>query len=168
MSTTASFPDLSAFGIGKGPYRIVGHHESKFQAIPGDPSCPVVPGSSCAMCSQPIMQVYVVRSADGVESKLGCDCVRRTNDVTLVGQLNAVIRRARRAQAHRVAAQQEADLGALLADEATRAKLAAQPHPRSDMAARGMTLLDFADSNAANAGAAGRARALKAVRAALG
>jgi hypothetical protein len=65
-------------GLGSAPFRCVGWYESKYQAIPGDPSCPVQPGSSCDYCGQGIVNVFVIRSADGREFKVGCDCVART------------------------------------------------------------------------------------------
>ncbi len=65
-------------GLGLAPFRCVGSYESKYQAIPGDPNCPIQPGSSCDYCGNGIMNVFVIRSSDGKEFKVGCDCVART------------------------------------------------------------------------------------------
>lgn len=65
-------------GLGRAPFRCVGFYESKYQAIPGDPSCPVQPGSSCDYCGNGIMNVFVIKSCDGKQFKVGCDCVAQT------------------------------------------------------------------------------------------
>ncbi len=70
-------------GLGKAPFKVVGFSVEKFQAIPGDPSCPIQPGSSCDYCGQGIMNVYRLESADGKFFKVGCDCVARTGDTAL-------------------------------------------------------------------------------------
>lgn len=65
-------------GLGLAPFRCVGSYESKFQAIPGDPSCPIQPGSVCDYCGNGIMNVFVIKSSDGKKFKVGCDCVAQT------------------------------------------------------------------------------------------
>lgn len=79
MSTPVVHPFERA-GLGKAPFRCVGMYESKYQAIPGDPSCPIQPGSMCDYCANGIMNVFRIKSADGKEFKVGCDCVARTSD----------------------------------------------------------------------------------------
>lgn len=75
-------------GLGKAPFRCIGFYVSKFQAIPGDPNCPIQPGSSCDYCSNAIMNVYQIRGADGREFKVGCDCVAKTGDAGLRRQIS--------------------------------------------------------------------------------
>lgn len=82
METTNTKPaaihPFEKAGLGMGPFRCTGSYESKFQAIPGDPSCPIQPGSSCDYCGTAIMNVFKIRSADKKEFKVGCDCVAKT------------------------------------------------------------------------------------------
>jgi hypothetical protein len=77
MTPSAIHPFETA-GLGRAPFRCVGSYESKYQAIAGDPNCPIQPGSSCDYCGQAIMQVFRIKSADGKEFKVGCDCVAKT------------------------------------------------------------------------------------------
>jgi hypothetical protein len=78
-------------GLGVAPFRFVGTYESKFQAVPGDPSCPVLPGSSCDYCGQGIMLVCTIEDANGKRFKVGCDCCRKTNDKRLVAAAERVL-----------------------------------------------------------------------------
>lgn len=82
-------------GLGKAPFRCVGLYESKYQAIPGDPSCPIQPGSMCDYCAAGIMNVFRIRSADGKEFKVGCDCVAKTYDACAKTELEREARRLR-------------------------------------------------------------------------
>lgn len=77
-NTASAIHPFEKRGLGRAPFRCIGSYESKFQAIPGDPSCPVQPGSSCDYCGNGIMNVFVIKSADGKKFKVGCDCVAQT------------------------------------------------------------------------------------------
>jgi hypothetical protein len=83
---------FEAAGLGKAPFTVRGYQRLVYQAVPGDPNCPVQPGASCDRCGQGTMHTYMIESADGVMSKVGCDCVERTGDT----ELSAALRRARR------------------------------------------------------------------------
>lgn len=67
-------------GLGTGPFRCIGYERSVFQAVPGDPNCPIKPGSACDYCGQGIMHVYVIQGADKRTFKVGIDCVLRVQD----------------------------------------------------------------------------------------
>lgn len=165
MITTASHPFERA-GLGKAPFRCVGSYESKYQAIPGDPSCPIQPGSSCDYCGQGIMMVCVIRDANGVEFKVGCDCVHRSGDKALAKPVSAIkAAHVKSVKASRDAAKAD-ELVAILADEQKRAALAAKPHPHAWRAEKGATLLDWAEWMRKHSGATGQAKLLKALRAA--
>jgi len=73
MSTVKIHPFEEA-GFGYAPFRYVGYRRSVFQAAPG---APIQPGTTCDFCGQSIMDVFAVRSSDGREFKVGCDCIRR-------------------------------------------------------------------------------------------
>ena len=47
-TNAASIHPFEKRGLGRAPFRCVGFYESKYQAIPGDPSCPIQPGSTAA------------------------------------------------------------------------------------------------------------------------
>lgn len=157
-------------GLGTAPFRFVRHYRSVFQAIPGDPSCPVQSGSSCDYCANGISEVYVVRSADDLEFKVGCDCIGRVAkeaatdaDQKLAAAADSARRKANRAKAHAKSAVVKERLEELLATENVRDLLATQPHPKFCS----KTLLDHADWMLTHSGAAGRAKLLKVVLAAL-
>jgi hypothetical protein len=151
-------------GLGRAPFRYVGSYVSKFQAVPGDPSCPIQPGTSCDYCGQGIMYVCRVQDANGHEFKVGNECVRRTGDKHMIKLVSEVERQTRLAASQSRAAGVRADLTMMLADAPTRAKLASKPHPQAWAAAQGRTLLDWAEWMAEQAGATGRAKVLKVIR----
>lgn len=146
-------------GLGKAPFRFIGMTESKFQAAPGEP---VRAGSTCDYCPSAIMMVYRIKSADGREFKVGCECVRKV-DAKLAKAVDAATRAHKRAKREAEAKDVEQLLHTVLACQANRDKLAAPPHPVTFMAANGKTLLDWADWMLARAGAKGRKEALAAV-----
>lgn len=101
QETTTKATRVHAFekaGLGKAPFKAIGFYESKFQAVPGDPNCPIQPGSSCDYCGNGIMNVYQVRSADGKTFKVGCDCVAKTGDAALQMGTRAEFRAFKREQ----------------------------------------------------------------------
>lgn len=158
-NATARTHKFEAAGLGRAPYRFVGQYESKFQACPG---APVQPGTSCDYCSTGIMQVYKVRSADGREFKVGCDCIRKVDDAGLVKIVADHERKARRAKADAKAKAVSAELAVVL--EAVTPKLQAMPHPFPAYAAQGRTMLDSVKNRLGGSGAAGRARLLKELK----
>lgn len=171
MTTTNEPVTIHRFeraGLGKAPFNVIGSYESKYQAIPGDPSCPIQPGTCCDYCAQSIMQVYEIKSADGKTFKVGCDCVAKTSDKALTDSVRRIKNAASRERNAAKAVSDRVELSALLADETGRGKLALVPHSRSDMAASGYDLLDEAEWMLSHAGAAGRKKVLGLVRAAIG
>lgn len=161
-------------GLGKAPFRFSHQYRAVFQAIPGDPSCPILPGASCDYCGQGIYEVYVIQSADKRTFKVGCDCVAKvskeaatTEAEKLAAAVDAARRKANRSKAHVKAAAVKAELKALLTDEDVCRQLMNTPHPTPARAERGERMLGFAQWMATHAGASGHAKALKLVRAAL-
>ena len=165
VATVVTVHPFERAGLGKAPFKCVGNHQSKFQACPG---APVQPGSSCDFCGTGIMDVYVIRSADGKRFKVGCDCVAKTyrecatsDAQKLAAQVDAYRRKANRAKAHAKAATVAASIEAQLGDDAVRAALAAKPHPTAWAAAKGQTLLDYVTWMHKHSGAKGRAKLAK-------
>ena len=163
-------------GLGKAPFAYLGVSESRgpirirnndgTETLIGSEGQPM---GSCAYCLQGIAECHHVRSADGKKFTVGCDCIRRVygdDRAPVRAKAEAASRklrnRAAKARRDAKATTEQGELAALLADEGTRAKLAELPGPRFG------TLLEHAEFMAKKAGAAGRARALKAIKAALG
>lgn len=74
-------------GLGKAPFQVRGFGREVYQAIPGDPSCPLQPGTSCDYCGTGIMDVAYIESADGKRFKVGCDCVAKVGDSQLLKEI---------------------------------------------------------------------------------
>ncbi len=163
-------------GLGKAPFAYLGVSENvgpiriaNRDGTVTEIGAPGQPMGTCAYCLQGIAECHHVRSADGKKFTVGCDCIRRVygdDRAPLRVKAEAASRKRRNAAAKArrdaKATTEQGELEALLADEGTRAKLAALPGPRFG------TLLEHAECMARKAGAAGRGRALKAVKAALG
>jgi hypothetical protein len=112
---------FEAAGLGKAPYRFAGVTREVFQAIPGDPSCPVQAGASCDYCPAAIMFAFWFVSSDGQRFKVGCDCFRKANvDPKLARQVDAAVarleRQKREQRAARTAVRVTEEHAALLAE----------------------------------------------------
>lgn len=109
-------------GMGKAPFRVVGYGREVFQAIPGDPSCPLQPGTSCDYCGTGIMDVAYIESSDGQKHKVGCDCVEKVGDAGLVHAIkrSPEYRRLQRDKRMALDARKSAEIDAILADYESR------------------------------------------------
>jgi hypothetical protein len=153
---------FEAAGLGVAPFRFVGTERFVFQAIPGDPSCPLLPGTCCDYCSTAISIAYWVESADRRRFKVGCDCIAKVGDAGLRKAIAPELRKAKAARdAERIDAAR-----AKLADPQVRAELAAKPHSRgfTDRATgEALTALDELEWLMAHSGTAGRIRVARAL-----
>lgn len=52
--------------------------------MPRDVGC-----GSCQCCGTPIIHNFIVESADGIKSAVGCECVRKTGDKTLITKVES-------------------------------------------------------------------------------
>jgi hypothetical protein len=145
-------------GLGLAPYKFIGYSREIFQAVPGDPNCPIQPGSSCDYCGQGIMDVFRLRSRDGRTFKVGCDCINKAGDKGLKREIAPAVRE----QQHKRDDARIAAAKALLTDD-VKAALSAQPHPYKFMADRGATLLDMVTWNMDHAGRAGKIKASRII-----
>lgn len=162
-------------GLGKAPFAYLGCRRLVGPIRIAQPDGTVLeigaegqPMGTCAYCSQGIAECHSVRSADGKRFIVGCDCIGRVygdERAPVRAKAEAASRKLRNAAAKArrdaKAEAEQAELAALLADEATRSRLAALPGPKFG------TLLEHAEFMAKRAGATGRAKALKAIKAAL-
>lgn len=130
-------------GLGKAPFRLVGNYSKIFRAVP---EAPAQPGACCDYCGTGIMDVYRIRSADGKEFEVGCDCVNKTDDKGLVDTVKRAANKLKTARRHeREKVKIAAIKAAWTGDPATRAKVAEKPHPNSYWAGKGKTLADYVD-----------------------
>lgn len=143
---TSTIHRFEAAGLGKAPFAFTGKvTEKTYCACPG---APVQPGSKCDYCGTRIRYEFWVRSADGREFKVGCDCIYKTRDTSLIKQISVAERKLRDAKnaaakaskAERVAQRIEAARAKLPSVSGT---LASKPHPNSYYAGQGRTLLDY-------------------------
>lgn len=114
-------------GLGKAPFRYTGMHESVYQACPG---APIQPGSSCDYCGTGIRYCFGIRSADGVTSKVGSECIHKHGDDGLkhAHKADPAVRKHQRELRH---AREAKKMAALLEQfEAAKPKLAALPHSK--------------------------------------
>lgn len=133
-------------GLGKGPFRFTGKMTEKtYCACQG---APVQPGSSCDYCGTCIRYEFWIISADGKESKVGCDCIHKSDDAGLILQISAAERKLRDMKNAAAKARKEERL-ANRVDAAkailptVRGTIASQSHPSSYFAEQGRTLLDY-------------------------
>jgi hypothetical protein len=139
-------------GLGKAPFRVTGYAKHAYQAIPGDPSCPVQAGTSCHYCGTGCMYVANIESADGKKFHVGMDCVAKTGDGGLLAEIKSSpeYRAMQRAKRHAKDVEVTTELTRLMADESVRAKLG--------------TDLAHIERSIAWSGASGRAANLRRIR----
>ena len=127
-------------GLGYAPFRFVGMTEATYQACSG---APIQPGASCDYCGQGIRYVCIIKSADGREFRVGCDCVRKTTSKGV--RVLSDVDRAKRAidkknWEDRAQEAREETRATLNSDSAL---LTSEPHPNEYMAGRGISLRDY-------------------------
>lgn len=133
-------------GLGKAPFQFTGLVTEKvYCACPG---APAQPGSTCDYCGTCIKYEFWVRSSDGNEFKVGCDCIHKTGDSGLIKQISAAERKLRDAK-NTTARERRKQRDAEALDFAKRkllriqGVLALRPHPNQWRAQQGDTMLDY-------------------------
>jgi hypothetical protein len=159
-------------GLGLAPFRYVGmvaqdieygrrRLNSRDEAV----SITTAPGGTCDACGTYIVDMFRIRSADGVESKVGCDCILKVGvkvenavgfkaDQKRIAKAKAAARKLR--EAARIA-----EARVLLEDKAEALRLL--PSPYANRAARGETMLDHVAWMIDNAGHTGKLQATKII-----
>lgn len=173
-AVTSAVHPFERAGLGKAPFRYAGlaaqdlcYGEAILNRAEYEKtgvSVTTKPGGSCAYCGTYIVNMYNVRSADGRVFHVGSDCVEKAGDPKLVGAVKAAARKIAKAKRSATASRVTIELATLIVDDEVRSKLAALPHPKL----AGYTLLDWTEWMVKRSGAAGRAKTLKAIKAALG
>jgi hypothetical protein len=162
MTTTNTIHPFEAAGLGLAPFRYVGMVQQNVSGglrslgTSGGVEFFTKPGGTCAYCGTYIVQMFNIRSADGKEFHVGCDCVRKTGDNNLIRIIEQDEKAARKATK---LARENARIAAAVAKlPAVQGTLAAEPHPTEAAANRGRTLLDWVRWMLENAGQAGKLR----------
>lgn len=149
-------------GLGVAPFRCVRIEIRKYQACPG---APIQPGSSCDYCGTGIMEVCIIRDANGHEFKVGNNCVAKTGDAGLVNVVKREVNRLRTEGRHKREAATIAEGKAQLENSSDiQSALAALPHPNEYYASQGRTLLDYVNYMFQNGGNTGRLQAVRILR----
>lgn len=155
-------------GLGAAPFQFLGVSEKIYVACPGAPE---QPAGTCDYCGNGIRYVFHVRSADGRESGVGCDCIRKVDRACLVKEAEkamAGIERAKRqaktaARNAKTRARIDAALAVYDASPAMQSAFAARPHPFAAMAKEGRTLADWVEWMRRMAGMSGLLKVAKMI-----
>ena len=143
-------------GLGLAPFRCTGMEKKTYQACIG---APIQPGGVCDYCGQGIMFVFAIRDRDGKTFNVGSDCVLRTGDANLKKVVAEEMRKVNREKASAKAAIVNDALWRILQDPDSCAKLeAVKIEMRPGWTQTALQQISWLYENA---GAAGKARALR-------
>lgn len=145
-------------GLGKAPFRFVAMEEKWYVACPGAPK---QPGGSCDYCGESIAYLFHIRSSDGKQFHVGCDCVAKTGDAGLRKVVDAQVREAKRLANIRRQDAKIARAKELL--PLVEAKLRAIPHPQDWRAKAGESKFTQVAWYLANAGRSGKCWAAREI-----
>jgi hypothetical protein len=124
LATLAPTHAFTKSGLGNAPFRVIGffayapsslaeHNPTAYMAANREASEISrrlgVSGGSCHHCGTALMNNYVIQSADGVNSVVGCDCVQKTGDAGIIRSVKA-LEKGRKAE--RSAARKAAEIAA--------------------------------------------------------
>ncbi len=152
---------FEAAGLGVAPFKFVGAKPLLFQAIPGDPNCPIQAGGSCDYCSQAISYACYIQDANGKRFKVGSDCVAKTGDA---GLAKAAKSEANRLKAEAQKERETARIAAALETLKTRREIfEAFPHPKAWAAEKGQTLADSLEWMFEHAGHTGKMKVTRQI-----
>ena len=115
----------------------------------------------CRFCGAALVFRYVVKSSDGKLFPVGSDCVMKTGDAGLINKTKRALSKKNTQDRHAREAERIAKAHEDL--KAFEVAWASEPHPYPDMAARGLTRLDWARWMLANAGNRGKLQVAKAL-----
>lgn len=149
MTVAGTVHPFEARGLGIAPFRFVGFEEKRGPIDLGNGFSVGTPGQpmgTCDYCLTGIADCYHIRSSDGKEFIVGCDCVAklsRENNSKSDPLIDAVRKEANRVKRIRRHARENAKInaGKLLID-ANHDRLATIAHPVKSRAERGESFLD--------------------------
>jgi hypothetical protein len=125
-------------GLGRAPFRFVGIETANDRAAVQTERASngmiytTNYATSCDYCGQGIQNAFQVRSADGKQFKVGCDCIRKTGDAGLIRHVTDEERSKRaKATAARNLAKSQREAALVAAFRAGKCEsLHGQPHPK--------------------------------------
>ena len=155
----------------RGPWRFVGvtWGDAVDGSSDGEPTRPehIVRGGTCEVCGAAIINIVDMLNANGERITVGVDC----SETLLTNQSKLRLKNALKVHAKQLRdarnAKKQDELNEIMADPAKIEALKSKSHPMTYRAEKGETLLDWALFMAKASGAAGRAKALKTIKAAL-
>ncbi len=176
METKDNIPNLSdnpeashpfeRAGLGAPPYRFLGAEHVTYQAVKGDPNCPVQPGGSCDFCGLGIYDQYHFRSSNGKTFKVGCDCaLKALKTAKDFPSQKLVDRERRKLERNKRHAREELKIEALLAQwnqPEVQAWAKSTPSPNPWRAKEGDTYFDYVEYAVSVSGNSGKLRNLLA------
>lgn len=153
-------------GLGKAPFRYLGCFVSVGPIKLADGSevgAPGQPMGTCAYCGAGIKNCCKIKSADGIVSIVGCDCVAKTGDA---GLKSLVKKQVSAWSKDREAARVETLQDRLKNDEELRSMLQGKAHPKgfkNRETGEPLTMLDQVEWMMANSGHSGRMRMVRSI-----
>ena len=176
LSTAGTIHPFEARGLGIAPFRFVGCYESRGPIILADGitqiGSPGQPMGTCDYCLTGIADCYRIKSSDGKEFVVGCDCVAklsRSNNSKSDPIIDAVRKEANKIKTARRHERENAKIeSGKLMIEANAERIAGIPHPVKSRAERGETLLDQVRWYMQNAGNKGKLEMISLTTKALG
>lgn len=181
----ADMVESHPFGkFGPAPYRFVGVWSMPSTTLrDANPSAynnaiaeaPVQHVGACMHCGTGIVDHYIVSDGEGHHFTVGSSCINKVHKET--GMITRIARDAKLAKnklnREKAAAKAEvvkAEIESIMADDSFKAKMQSLPHPRgfkSFDTGEPLTAWDNVEWMFSNSGAAGRARLLKSLKAAM-
>lgn len=163
--TTAIHP-FEKSGLGKAPFRYVGmvyqeisYGERVIGSVGGVPVA-TKPGGTCDHCGAYIVDMFRIVSGDGIESKVGCDCIDKVNQVLGTARIADDRKKAKQAR-------EKARIAAAIVALDSAHLLRSQPHPTAWRAGQGDTMIDYCRWMFANAGHTGKLATARIVEKAI-
>ena len=152
-------------GLGKAPFRFIGASENVITYPDGTQKA----GGSCDYCGTGIRTECLIVSADGKQSKVGCNCIEKVGDTGILKAYKSSAEYRTKQRAIRVAKDKAVtiELTALL--ELKKVELQQMPHPygfKDRETGMPMTKWDHVIYSIGCCGAAGRKAWLKTLKAA--
>jgi hypothetical protein len=151
-------------GLGLAPFRYIGvkHQDISYgQAVIGHiGGVPITtkPGGTCDACGTYIVDMYRIRSADGRESVVGCDCIKKVGyKVESLPKLKADLKKAAKAKRAVAKGKEEVRIEAARdAFQSAPAMFTDKPHPTKFRAEQGASFRDYVEWMLIHAGHSGR------------
>lgn len=153
-------------GLGAAPFRVVGNYMDigpKPTADGGMIGSPGQPMGVCDYCGTGIANVFVIRSKDEKEFRVGSDCVLKVGDEGLKKVVREALAKTRAEQTHRRNRAMLDELQQLINDMSVRAILTTTPDPTG----RNASMLERALWYWENAGTTGKKLILREIKTVL-